>query len=253
MLGELVGGLISGAAKLFGGRAEQKAQAKQAHQNYLNEKEFAQSGIQWKVADAKAAGIHPLAALGASTTSFSPVSVGSSLSESIGGAGQDIGRAIAASASGETRASAASKAAEALALERGSLENELLRAQIASAVGKQGPATPAMPMDDSRYMIPGQGPTVDVRPIKEKKDYEDRPKMKLGGRVVLTDPQTSNVESAEDRYGDEGPMQWFMQAATAWNDLKHNVNQGNMTRRDVVEWLVNQAKWIDRNTKMFGR
>ena len=49
-----------------------------AHQKEMNAKnaalqrEFAQSGIQWKVADAKKAGLHPLAALGAQTASASP-------------------------------------------------------------------------------------------------------------------------------------------------------------------------------------
>lgn len=41
-------------------------------QNIAYQKEFAQSGIQWRVADAKKAGLHPLAALGANTTSYSP-------------------------------------------------------------------------------------------------------------------------------------------------------------------------------------
>lgn len=40
------------------------------------QREFAQHGISWKVADAKRAGVHPLAALGAQTQSASPVYVG---------------------------------------------------------------------------------------------------------------------------------------------------------------------------------
>lgn len=56
------------------------------------QKEFAQKGIQWKAADAKAAGLHPLAAIGAPTTSFSPVSVGGDNSYSR--AGQSIGRSL---------------------------------------------------------------------------------------------------------------------------------------------------------------
>lgn len=51
-----------------------------ANQNAINkenlelQREFAQHGIQWKVNDAISAGIHPLAALGADTMSFTPSS-----------------------------------------------------------------------------------------------------------------------------------------------------------------------------------
>lgn len=45
--------------------------------NVLLQKEFAQKGIQWRVADAKKAGISPLAALGAQLHSAAPTYVGS--------------------------------------------------------------------------------------------------------------------------------------------------------------------------------
>jgi len=47
-----------------------------ARENVAHQKEFAQMGVRWRVADAKAAGIHPLYALGAQTQSFSPVHAG---------------------------------------------------------------------------------------------------------------------------------------------------------------------------------
>jgi len=75
-----------------------KANAKiNAENNALQEK-FAQEGIRWKVADAKKAGIHPLYALGAQTTSFQPSSIGhqpNSISENLSRAGQSLDRAIA--------------------------------------------------------------------------------------------------------------------------------------------------------------
>lgn len=46
-------------------------------ENMQMQRDFAQHGVRWKVADAKAAGLHPLAALGANVSSPSPVSVGS--------------------------------------------------------------------------------------------------------------------------------------------------------------------------------
>jgi len=42
------------------------------NQNIQLQKDFAQHGIRWRVEDAKAAGIHPLAAVGAAGASYSP-------------------------------------------------------------------------------------------------------------------------------------------------------------------------------------
>ena len=78
---------------LLGNRAAKKAAAQQA----ALQKEFAQNGIRWKVADAKAAGLHPLSALGAQTISYQPVSVGQDFS-AFGQMGQDVSRAMMATA-----------------------------------------------------------------------------------------------------------------------------------------------------------
>jgi hypothetical protein len=51
---------------------------KNAEADRALQREFAQYGVRWKVEDAKAAGLHPLAALGASTSSPSPSYVGAS-------------------------------------------------------------------------------------------------------------------------------------------------------------------------------
>lgn len=251
-LGSVLGALGAGV-KYSSARDDRKSSEAIALQNIQMQKEFAKKGIQWKVDDARSAGVHPLFALGASTTSFSPVSVGSNLAEGASGfqqAGQDIGRAVNATLTSKDRGSAASKAAEALTLERGSLENELLRTQIASQAAKLGQAggNPAMPSMRKRQ-IEGQGSTDE---IGEETKYKDRPKMMMGGKRVQTDPLTSNMESTEDRYGDEGPVNWAMQLGTAWNDFKHNVNSGNLTRQDVINWIGRQVKWIDRNTSIEG-
>jgi hypothetical protein len=70
-----------------------------ARRNAALQREFAQNSLQWKAADAKAAGLHPLAALGASGYSASPVYVG----HDFGGVGQDLSRAAAAGATTEER------------------------------------------------------------------------------------------------------------------------------------------------------
>lgn len=220
--------------------------------------DFAQHGIKWKVQDALEAGVHPLAALGASTQSYSNTAFSPEVrpTPKFGEMGQDLGRALHATATPQERATSAASAA--LTLERGKLENDLLRTQIASQAQKlKAQSGPAMPLglDDNDYGIPGQGPTVKVRPFNssEEKKVDARPQLGYGGRKWLTDPGTVNMQKTEDRYGDEGPMQWLMQTITGWNDLRHNIDTGNLTRSDAERWLRDQIRWIDRNTKVFGR
>lgn len=90
----LVGTAIGVGAKFLGAKKDHENAQNIANQNIALQKEFAQSGIQWKVEDAKKAGIHPLFALGANTHSFSPVSVGSNYQGAFSDMGADISRAI---------------------------------------------------------------------------------------------------------------------------------------------------------------
>lgn len=99
-IGEIIGGLGSLVGGLFGKSSADKANRR----NIELQKDFAQKGIQWKVADAKKAGVHPLAALGANTISFTPSSVGDTgLGEGIAAMGQGIGRAIDAGSNQDQR------------------------------------------------------------------------------------------------------------------------------------------------------
>lgn len=90
------------------------ANEQMAERNIQMQKEFAQQGIRWKVEDAKMAGLHPLAALGAQTTSFTPVSVGYSpktgMAEAFGNIGQNLARAIHAQQTEEERSADAAQA-----------------------------------------------------------------------------------------------------------------------------------------------
>lgn len=111
--GAIGGAAIGALGSIIGGGI----QANTAAQQMGMQKEFAQNGVRWKVADAKAAGIHPLAALGAQTFSYNPVATGDyGISEAMGRMGQGIDRAQHAKALSEERA----------------LDAELKRAQIAN-------------------------------------------------------------------------------------------------------------------------
>ena len=67
-----VGAAVGGVAGLLSSGQSQANAAAINKFNYNAQKEFAQNGIRWKVQDAKAAGLHPLAALGAQTSGYTP-------------------------------------------------------------------------------------------------------------------------------------------------------------------------------------
>lgn len=104
--GSAIGGVIGGALGLIGSSQSQANAAKLNRLNYEYQKEFAQNGIRWRVADAKAAGLHPLAALGAQGASYSPSAViGDSPDFSfLKDMGQGIDRAMDAKATQRERA-----------------------------------------------------------------------------------------------------------------------------------------------------
>lgn len=88
---------IAAGASILGGYLSGKSQEKLAGKNRQLQKQFAKEGIRWKVEDARAAGIHPLYALGASTPAFTPdIQSGSGLGEGIAQAGQSIQRGMQA-------------------------------------------------------------------------------------------------------------------------------------------------------------
>lgn len=167
-----IGGLLGGIGSIFGGisgnnrAADANAQSLElARENMAMQKEFAQHGIRWKAEDARAAGVHPLFGLGASTSSFSPVSATFTPPDSswMGNAGQGIGRALAATSDIFQRKDAQKNNAlkEALTLENMGLQNDLVRAQInlsnARLNSQVGPPFPRM-----GQASPGGGNTGDV-------------------------------------------------------------------------------------------
>lgn len=155
-LGNL-GSLASGIGGLFGGgksSAQKFAQFAQ-EEGFRIQKDLAYNGIFHRVQDAKQSGIHPLYALGAPTynSSFSAGDFGSSggaLSD-LGAAGQNIGAALHRMSTPEDRE--LGRITAGLAVERGHLENELLKSQIAQI---QASINPAIPTNTQRQIIPGQ-------------------------------------------------------------------------------------------------
>lgn len=211
----MIDALIGAGASLLGGlinkgSADENRAAQQAmaQQNIAAQREFAQNGVRWKVDDARAAGVHPLFALGASTHSFSPVSVGggadSSMGDAVASAGQNIGRAVQAGMTRDERT--ASDALTALQLEKAGLENEMLRTQIGSL--KQSQLGPAMPTVSQGGPVSTPWPVnapVKTDDLKQKPDSVPETEWtRWLGIPLRTNPWFMDAEGAENRYGEAG-------------------------------------------------
>lgn len=179
MLGALAGLAGSVVSGLFGN--------KQASDNIKYQKQFAKTGIQWRVEDAKKAGIHPLAALGANTHSFAPVQGGDW--SGLASAGQDLGRAIEARTTEKQRVDGYAAELRKLQLERGRLENDVLRADLASRVAKvkQPGNPPAVADAQNPNLIPGQGnsPGIENKPM-ERQGWDDANPQREAGVISDT-------------------------------------------------------------------
>lgn len=214
--------LISAGANLLGGwlnRNSQEqfnqAQMALAHENLDFQKAAAHSGIQWKVQDAMAAGVHPLAALGANTFSPSPVTAGGEAPKmDFGSMGQDLGRAAKAMMSAQTREEIDNATARKLENENKGLQNDVLRAELASKLARtttrSGQIAPPVPSPD-RVPIPRPGParTVSegaaVSDDKIEQKAEDYPATKVVrpfGYPLQANPWFNDGQQFEDRYGD---------------------------------------------------
>lgn len=161
--------LVAGGARILGGFLSDRSNRKAAQQRLSQEqafareqsersealqREFAQHGVRWRVEDAKAAGLHPLFALGGAGASYSPGAIsigggdgpqGSSLGANIAAMGQDVAGAIRAQ---ETPEQAQARALQLDLLRSQIDENDARTWQIWSqtAMERQGAnARPGMP------------------------------------------------------------------------------------------------------------
>lgn len=182
---------LLGAAASIGGMLLNKSQAddnRQAQQeNQLRQealqREFAQNGISWKVEDAKRAGIHPLYAIGAQTTAYSPQSVGSTSTDfsALGEAGQNIGRAIDSTRTTPDKQAAVLQTALATTqLDGLKLDNDIKRAKLNSALAVNRSASPGMPAPrDLLSHYDGSGDAIKV----------SQPNIKVETKRDVTDPR----------------------------------------------------------------
>lgn len=137
-IGPVVASIAGAIGQSVGDSPERNAQKRQDFEyarSLADQRAFQDDSVQRRVADARAAGIHPLAALGYNAPSFIPQQSYGSNQESEYGLsemGQDIGRAVhAAQTARERKASLATQSViDNLQLQRLGLENRSLEADI---------------------------------------------------------------------------------------------------------------------------
>lgn len=211
MLGEIISG-VGSLLNFFGGQKQQKFANQMAQQQFALQQQLATQGVQMKVKDSLAAGIHPLVGLGAQTASFSPVSVG-------GGDtapkldGQDIGRALKAAMGEEDREKADEAQLRRLQIERASLENDALRTATvsklrreASQVGPPLPVGSQIPLPRPGPLRSASGEAIGEEEMKSRTDSAPGVRnMKLWGVYpVEMDPTVASGQDLENEFGEFG-------------------------------------------------
>lgn len=246
-LGGAVGSIVGAGASLFGANKNSKAvsSANAANMAFAREqleyqKELHRNQIQWKVEDAKKAGLHPLAGLGVSPSSFSPVS-GNVIPNTqdysyLQQMGQDIDRSILQAKTKEEQKDALRLQNQSIALDlQGKdLNNQILQAELASRrirlAQQMGPPTPSSGrLSEAHYAIPGQ---VDGRLKRPSGTVQT-------GDTRYQFQQTPNgafsLEPGNDwagLYEDKFPFDYVPILQTYFKDLFHRV------RGDVVDGMV---------------
>lgn len=184
--GNIAGAGLEVIGDLWAGSEARKAAREAAQRNYEMQKEFAQNGIQWRVADAKAARLHPLAALGMQPAQASPSFVveGTNHGATLKNLGQNVSRAARATASPEERI------ADQLRIENMRLQNDLLKQQIIAQQNSQ--VGPPMPTGGSSNFIPGQGDSgvMLVKPSERTASASGRPAQEAGWRPDVSYSRT---------------------------------------------------------------
>lgn len=225
----LGGNLISGLLGQSGAKAQNEAQERMAEQNRQMQLEFAKNAVSWKVADARNAGISPLYALGAPAMSYSPVSVGSvnemsPLADAARNMGQDLSRAVHATRSEDDRIRAVADTEASLKLENMSLQNDLLRTQIAKLSRPQ--VGPAIPLSTYNNTIPGQGDAVKGGPQVVPPPVSPVPKEQINSGVPwMSNPKFSGAQQVQNQYGDIAEDIYGMAVkfpADVWYNWMHN-------------------------------
>lgn len=220
----LLGNGVSAAANFVGGLLGNKQQEQGQEKEIAAQKEFATNGLRWRVEDAKAAGISPVAALGFSGPSYSPVGLGSNdTASAFSAAGQDIGRAIQSTRTDAEKVDAYTRQIQALNVEHGSLENEVLRSQLRRMNQVSMPSFPT---------ASGSGDlNIGGLPFATGYDLSGRP----GRTSTASAVQNQYGDRAEDLYGIPRGIWDAVNNALKYVPVLSDLNAGDIRRNQTLE------------------
>lgn len=224
--GDFLGPVVNTITSFIQANQNRNFAREMADKNAALQREFAQNGIRWRMEDANRSGIHPLYAMGANTSSASPVYTGQESDDGpIAGMGQNISRAMQATMQKQERE--ASVMTE-LQQERAWLENALLRSRIAREQAQVGPPLPSN--SDMNYLT-GQGNSGSMAPS-------------MGGAYVEENP-LQRVHSAPGRPAQE------VGAVSDYGYARTNSGIAIVPSKDVKERIedniVPEVMWSVRN------
>lgn len=179
-LGGFLGGIVSAGASLFGAKKNSDTQKQINEQNLQAQREFAQNSIQWRVNDAKKAGLHPLYALGANTTSYTPSAQASNFGDGIAQAGSALGQGIASINFQQQK--------------NARLQNELLESQIESQKLQNSAFAKSLGQQSNQQNSINEGAIVRaISPAIDSKNLKDKTNIYLGkDKSQLIDDLTSD-------------------------------------------------------------
>lgn len=164
-----IAGLVSAAGSI-GGALVGRPKSDANWRNEALQREFAQMGIQWRVKDAIAAGLHPLYALGGAGATYTPgpIPAGDSLGQGLAQAGQDLSRAVMANADMEAKKDAAELAQK---MGEAQINKDNAQAQYYLSLATRERQSPAVgvPTDPSAFANPG----VQVNPNFDSRTARD--------------------------------------------------------------------------------
>lgn len=241
----MIDSIIAGVTSLIGGDSATRSADKQNKLNYDRQKEFAKNSIQWRVQDAQAAGISPLAAMGGPTMSYQSSVGGDPMADAMANAGQHFGRAAKAYMSSEERA--VNEQSNALKLEHMSLQNDLLRSQITSINNSSNPPFPVMGSE-----VPhGQGELSQVRMIPPQREISPSGKASqslgtipdVGWTQTPTGLSPVPSKDVKERIEDQAVPEtmWairnqLMPNIREFQNLPHNKPPNNLLPKGAIDW-----------------
>jgi len=243
--------IIAAGAALAGGALSGDRNRRSVHEQMDFQREFAQMGIRWRVADAKAAGIHPLYALGSSGASAAPISVGDSYGPVLAEAGQDISRAMMAGKGSKDRLGDFMKDAEAAQYQRDSrkLDLEERSTRIAGQVLqnenemlKQGAMLRALRLSEQMRRQPSfPDGTAPLGAIK------DVPSERVSGDALMPGREAASTPGMRTfRYGNERSMD--LPGAELSESL-----EGMGVMGHLVGPYMTMRHWLDQGENYFRR